>query len=204
MDAPPPAKQKRALTREGFDRLLAWLDPDREGAGLKYEKIRSALTNRFRRLNCADPEERANETIDRVCQTLPKVIANYKGDPEPYFYAVAYYVYLEYMKLPASGPLPETDLPNGGASSTPHPVDDDSQDEALDECLSHCLKRLDKDERDLILEYYGGERHEKIRRRKELAERMGATPPYLRVLARRIRVRLKQCILDCLKGKTQA
>ena len=204
MDALPSPKLKRALTQEDFDRLLAWLDPDRDGAGRKYEKIRSVLINRFRRLGCDEPEERANETFDRVAETLPRVIANYKGDPDPYCYAVGYNIYREYLRQPQHEPLPETDLPDGRAAPPSGLIDDERQDEALDACLSHCLERLEKDDRDLIREYYGGERQEKIRRRRELAEKLGVTLPYLRVLAQRIKLKLKKCILDCLDGKTQA
>jgi DNA-directed RNA polymerase specialized sigma24 family protein len=205
LDAPPSPKKNRALTQEEFDRLLAWLDSDIERAGQRYEKIRSTLIGRFRRLNCVEPEARANETIDRVAQTLPKVIADYKGDPEPYFYSVAYYIYLEYLKLPEAEPLPEMGLPDDNAPSPHESFDDEeSEDEVLDECLSRCLSRLDEDDRCMILEYYSGERHEKIRRRKELTEKLGVTPPYLRVLVRRIKVKLKKCILDCLSEKTQA
>lgn len=204
MDAPPSRKKNRALTQVEFDRLLAWLDPDIERAGQRYEKIRSVLIARFRRLNCVEPEARANETIDRVAQTLPKVIADYKGDPEPYFYSIAYYIYWEYLKLPVAEPLPEFDLPDGNAASPHMSLDEDeSEDEALDACLSHCLSHLNEDDRYLILAYYTGERQEKIRRRKELAQKFLVTPVYLRVLVRRIRVKLKKCILDCMSGKTQ-
>lgn len=202
MDAPP--KKKWALTQEDFDRLLAWLNPDRECAGQKYEKIRSALTNRFRRLNCVEPEARANETIDRVAQTLPKVIAKYKGDPEPYFYSVAYYIYLEYLNRPEAAQLPEKELPDGSSlSSADSDDDDESRDEVMDSCLSRCLNKLDEEDRQLILEYYGGERQGKIKYRKELSEKFGVTQGYLRVIVRRIKVKLKNCILDCLSGETR-
>lgn len=203
MDTPASPQKDQALTQENFDRLLAWLDPDRERAGHRYEKVRSTLIGRFRRLDCDEPEARANETIDRVAQTLPRVIADYKGAPEPYFYSVAYYIYLEYLDLPRADPLPEMGLPDSAAAS-PELVDDESQDEALDACLSHCLNRLEEDDRQLILAYYGGERHEKIRRRKEMAEKLGVTQAYLRVLVRRIKMKLKKCILDCLSREAQA
>lgn len=204
MDAPPSTKKNRALTQEEFDRLLAWLDSDAERAGQKYEKIRSTLIGRFRHLNRASPEALADKTIDRVAQILPKVIADYKGNPEPYFYSVAYYIYREDLQLPEAEPLPETGLPDGNAASPYASFEDEPDDEALDACLSHCLSRLDEDDRYLILGYYSGERQEKIRRRKELSEKLGVTPAYLRVLVRRIKVKLKKCILDCLGGKTQA
>jgi hypothetical protein len=207
LDAPSSPKRKRALTQEEFERLLAWLDPDREAAGQKHEKIRTALINRFRRLNCADPEVRADETIDRVGQTLPKVIQKYKGDREPYFYAVAYYIYLEYLDRPVPEPLPETDLLDG---ATPSPLEsleegeDEAQNKVLDGFLRHCMARLDEDDRHLVVEYYRGEKQEKIRRRIDLADERGVDLPYLRVLVRRIRVKLKKCILNCLGAETQA
>ncbi len=199
MDDPPPPKQKWTLTQADFDRLLAWLDPDPERAGQKYEKIRSTLIGRFRRLDCVEPEARANETIDRVAQTLPKVIAKYKGDPEPYFYAVAYYIYLEYIKVTQPEQLPETDLPERGTSSSTD--DDEAQDEALDECLSLCLTRLDEPDRNLFVRYYNVSKEEKIRRRKQLADELGVAPEYLRVLVQRIKLRLKKCILGCLSER---
>jgi hypothetical protein len=45
MDDAIPPTEKWVLTREAFERLLAWLDPDRERAGQKYEKIRQKLVN---------------------------------------------------------------------------------------------------------------------------------------------------------------
>lgn len=205
MADPPSPKQKWALTQENFDRLLAWLDPDRERVGEKYEKIRLMLIKRFGRLGCDEPEQRANETIDRVAQTLPNVIATYKGDPEPYFYSVAYYIYLEYLehlKRRATEPLSESNLADGGTSMpTDLFGDDDGRDEALDACLSHCLKRLKKDDRDMIVLYYRGERQEKIMQRKDMAEKLGIRLTNLRLRAQRTRANLRQCILDCLDGK---
>jgi hypothetical protein len=206
LDDPPAPKRKRLLTQEEFDRLLAWLDPDREAAGLKYEKIRATLINRFRRLYCDEPEQRANETIDRVGHILPRVIEKYKGAREPYFYSVAFRIYQEYLdQLVPVGPIPETGLPD---STTPSPQEsiEDEEDEAqkrvLDECFSHCLTKLDEKERYLIREYYRGDKQEKIRRRKELAEEFDVEPPYLRVMAGRIRVKLKKCIRNGLSTKS--
>ena len=208
LDDPPSPKRKRAPTQEEFERLLGWLDPDGEAAGRKYEKVRAALINRFRRLNCADPDIRADETINRVGQILPRVIENYKGDREPYFYAVAYKIYQEYLNQPAPhGSPPADDLPDGAAPSPLESIieeEGEARNEALDGCLRHCLKGLDEDDRRLVLEYYRGEKQEKIGRRKELAEQRGVEPPYLRVVVLRIRVKLKKCILDCLGAGSEA
>src|ERR1700759_1242376 len=61
---------KWSLTREGFDRLLDCLDPDREKAGQQYEIIRSKLIHYFDWRDCPFPEEHADETINRVIRKL--------------------------------------------------------------------------------------------------------------------------------------
>jgi DNA-directed RNA polymerase specialized sigma24 family protein len=153
-DSPPP-KKKWALTREAFERLLSWLDPDRERAGERYEEIRLKLIGRFTRLGRVDPEDLANKTIDRVAQTLPKVIDGYKGRPEPYFYAVAYFIYKEDLDKPVHLPLSETDLPQPDPPKSPEMIDDEV---LLDSCLSKCVQHLSETSREIILHYYRGER----------------------------------------------
>lgn len=193
---PPPPRDKWALTAESFDRLLLWLHPDREQAGLRYEKIRVALIRRFRQLGCPDPEELANLTIDRVAQKLPNIIVTYKGDPEPYFFSVAWYVYLEYLRRPIILSLAKLDFRDQETSS-----EETSEKEMLDSCLRHCLDQHDTDSRKMILEYYRGDRQIKIQARKALAERLGIELPNLRLKAQRVRSKLKKCILDCMERK---
>lgn len=196
VDDLPPPKDKWSLTPESFDRLLSWLHHDREQAGLKYEKIRVALIRRFRQLHCNEPEELANLTIDRVAQKLLQIIDTYKGDPEPYFFSVAWYVYKEYLRRPIILSLAKLDFGNPETDS-----EDTSEKELLDSCLRHCLDQLDQDSRDMILEYYRGDRQVKIRMRKALAERLGIELPNLRLKAQRVRSKLKKCILDCMERK---
>ncbi|HEY7785163.1 MAG TPA: hypothetical protein VIB00_10575, partial [Pyrinomonadaceae bacterium] len=54
------------LTQESFDALLHWLDPQRDRAGLRYEEIRRSLIKIFACRGCAEPEDLADETINRV------------------------------------------------------------------------------------------------------------------------------------------
>jgi RNA polymerase sigma factor (sigma-70 family) len=196
LDDPPQPKEKWALTQEAFDRLLLWLDPDRELAGEKYEEIRAGLIRRFRQLGCVEPEELASDAIDRVAKKLLEIIETYKGDPKPYFFSVAHYVHLEYLKRPAVLPLPQTDLPHPDLSRPPEEFDDD---ELLDSCLRSCMERLTQRSREMILQYYRGERQVKIRLRRELAERLGIKLTNLRLRAQRVRADLKECILDCMQ-----
>jgi hypothetical protein len=82
-------KTEWVLSQEAFDRCLAWLDPDRERAGEKYEEIRRKLISDFVRREWVDPEGLADETIDRVIHDLPEIAGTYVGDPALSFYAMA-------------------------------------------------------------------------------------------------------------------
>jgi DNA-directed RNA polymerase specialized sigma24 family protein len=199
LEESPSVKQKWVLTSEAFDRLLSWLAPNHEQAGERYEEIRSGLIRRFRQLGCAESEELANETIDRVARKLPDIIVTYKGDPTPYFFSVAYYVHLEYLRRPTVVQFDQTNPPPGDPQTLP-PVFDN--DEAVDACLRHCLGKLTERSCEMILTYYNGERQVKIKLRKELAERLGIKLTNLRLRAQKIRAELKKCILECLEQKT--
>src|SRR5437667_247442 len=61
-----PVSKKWSLTQSAFDKFLACLDQDRDGAGLRYELIRSKLINYFDWRDCPSPEDHADETINRV------------------------------------------------------------------------------------------------------------------------------------------
>src|SRR5262245_21687271 len=56
------------MTPEEFDRLLLWLNPDRDKAGEKYEWIRKRLIKIFVCRGCNVPEELADKTINRVAR----------------------------------------------------------------------------------------------------------------------------------------
>ena len=73
------------------------------------------------------------------------------------------------------------------------------EQQLLDSCLKHCLEQMDDKNRDMILEYYRGERQVKIQSRKALAKRLGIELANLRLRAQRARLALKKCILDCME-----
>lgn len=183
------------LTQQDFDRLLRWLNPDRERAGARYEEIRTNLVRNFTRNGCPVPEDLADETFNRVAKKLPDIEATYVGDPAPYFYAVAYNVFRESLRKPVAVPLPEVERP----SQNPPPGAGKEEEEQLDYCLSRCLEHLPPRNRELILQYYRGEKHVKINLRKELAAKHGLKMTALRLTAQRIRENLKKCILTCLE-----
>ena len=182
------------LTQESFDRLLAWLDPDREQAGKIYEDIRANLIQGFRRHHCPVPEDLADRTINRVAKKLPEVESGYRGSRAPYFFAVAHNIHREYLREKAATVPLSMDVPGSFV-----PLLNSMEDaETEDACLRICMERLTPHHREIILQYYRGDKQVKIRLRKELSQRLGITLPLLRLKAQRIRASLKKCILGCL------
>src|SRR5687768_6182729 len=191
-------KKQWVVTQQAFDRLLDWLDADRENAGSKYEKIRVRLTKIFTCRGCFDADDLADETINRVTAKLSEIAESYSGDPALYFYGVAQKVHLEYLrKKPAVQEyLPEGREP-GGQTAWPSTAADDVELEYA--CLEQCMDRLTEDNRWLVLEYYQEDKRAKIDHRKKLADQLGIAVNALRIRAHRLRVQLQQCVQNCLE-----
>ncbi|HEX5705179.1 MAG TPA: hypothetical protein VFX97_18410 [Pyrinomonadaceae bacterium] len=179
-------KKDWVLTRESFEALLAWLDPDREGAALKYETVRLRLIKIFACRGCSEAEDLADETINRVTSKLPEIQASYTGEPARYFYGVANKIHLEYMRRKPVPPLP--------VATTDH-----EQAELEYACLDRCVAKLPPEHRGLVLSYYQEEKHAKIEHRKLLAARLGIAANALRIRAHRIRAALQQCVKECVQ-----
>jgi DNA-directed RNA polymerase specialized sigma24 family protein len=77
------------LKQEDFEKLLAWLHPNREQAGQKYETIRESLIKVFSWRGYNDAEDLADEVITRVAAKTRDLADSYVGDPALYFYGVA-------------------------------------------------------------------------------------------------------------------
>jgi DNA-directed RNA polymerase specialized sigma24 family protein len=176
------------LDQESFERLLAWLDPDRERAGRRYEAVRSKLVRIFVARGCAHAEDLADETINRVCDRLPEIAGAYSGDPALYFYGVATKVHLEYLRRNAR----VTVLP---------PRDADEDKEAAFACLDRCISKLPAETRELVIEYYREDGQAKIDLRRSLAERMGVGLNALRIRMYRLRVEIQTCVQLCLDNQ---
>src|ERR1044071_2332912 len=67
------------LSQEDFDALLDWLDPDPNKAEIKYEDIRKRLVKIFAGRGCAEAEDLADETINRVTSRLHEIKDGFKG-----------------------------------------------------------------------------------------------------------------------------
>jgi DNA-directed RNA polymerase specialized sigma24 family protein len=177
------------LTKESFDALLAWLDPAREEAGRKYEEIRLRLIKIFVCRGCYEPEDLADETINRVSKKLKEIESTYTGEPARYFYGVGNKVHLEYIRRKPV-PIPPT----------PCDVSDDVEKEYA--CLERCIQNLTPNNRALVLEYYRDEKRAKIDHRRNLADQLGIAVNALRIRACRIRASLQKCVQSCVNEAT--
>jgi len=182
-------KKDWVLTQESFETLLAWLSPDRDEAGKRYENIRVRLIKIFACRGCSESEDLADETINRVTRKLSEIQDTFTGDPALYFYGVANKVHLEYLrKKPKPVPLP----------SPPDP-------ERLEQeyaCLEKCVEQLTSTNRTIMLQYYREEKRAKIEHRKQLADQLGIALNALRIRAHRLRTVLQGCVKTCLQEAT--
>ncbi len=182
-----PARKLYELRQDDFDRLLSWLDPDRERAGERYEKIRRRLITILGSRGCAEAEALADETIDRVSRRVVDVQATYVGDPAIYFLGVMNNVHHEYLKRPA--------MPRLVPSESPGDIK-----ERIHACLDNCLNRLAPHARELIEQYYAENKRAKIDLRKLIARKFGVKSSTLRLRALRVRAKLQECISQCIEA----
>jgi RNA polymerase sigma factor (sigma-70 family) len=190
-------KTPNGITQETFEELLAWLDPDREEAGRKYEEIRRSLVKVFAWRKCNDPESMADCAINRVAQKVRKLRSDYEGNPVRYFHGVAKNMLKEYQKSLDV----EVSLTNSEMADRYRLSEHTAELEYLDACLRSCLKELSSKQRQQILSYYGHEKSEKVRRRREMAQRLGIEQNALRVRMYRLRAVLEECIRRCMAEK---
>jgi len=180
--------------QEAFDRFLRILDPDRERAGERYERIRRKLVKYFQWRECPFPEDYADEVLRRMIGKIEQ--GEEIQNPSTYCYGVARLVLLESHKdrareramvdeLKRPEPMPEPEIEPRAALG----------------CLDLCLRALPSESSQLILRYYENDRGAKIERRQRLAEELSIPLNALRIRALRIREKLEQCIQSCVRRK---
>jgi hypothetical protein len=179
-------KRREPPSEEAFNKLLTWLDLDRDKAAAKYQRIQLRLIRIFAAKGCVDPEALADETINAVALKIDWLVENFSGDSALYFYGVAKKIYLECIRSRA---VPQ-----------PPPPPDHSEIELRCGCLERCLKTTaTPNERTWVLRYHEGEGRERIDNRKRLAEELEISVNALRIRICHIQARLRPCIEDCLE-----
>ena len=181
-----PSSTTASSNQEAFDKLLAWLDPDRDKAGEKYSQIQFRLISIFACQGCCEPEDLADETLDIVMRKIEWLIENYEGDPALYFYGVAKKKHLEQLRKKPPPKLPPPEPPS------------EEIDHAA-ECLDNCLEKLAAEDRKLVLRYHEETKGAKINLRKQLAAELGVTINALRIKIYHLHSDLRECIDVCLR-----
>lgn len=183
--------RKWTLTAEAFDDLLATFDSDRESAGEKYLAVRANLIRFFEWRGCPFPEDHADETFNRVARKVAdgEDIRNVSG----YVMGVARLLVLEIIK---SSSRQREAL--GEYQKSVSEVAEVPESESRIDCLQKCLQQLSSDNRELIVQYYQGDKREKIENRKKLGEHLGVAMNTLRMRAQRLREQLQGCVEQCV------
>jgi DNA-directed RNA polymerase specialized sigma24 family protein len=190
-------KKEWVVTQQAFDSLLSWLDNDRDSAASKYEQIRLCLVKIFTCRGCYDPNELADDTINRVTAKVGEIGETYSGDPALYFYGVAQKVLHEYWrKKPLFQEFSQTDREPRRQTAWTLERTDKTEDQYA--CLEKCMDGLAPENRRLVLEYYQDEKRAKINHRRKMAAQLGIAVNALRIRAHRIRLQLQQCVGTCL------
>jgi RNA polymerase sigma factor (sigma-70 family) len=186
-------KTRWSLTPAAFEKLLNAFSADRDEAGVLYELMRRKLVRFFEWRKIEPAEDYADETINRVARRIEsgEVIENLNG----YFFGVARMVYLEALKDPGRVVVSIDDEPHVRDKKAPQTT----QSEPRVLCFDQCLDSLPPENRTLIVGYYQEERRAKIELRQELADSLQIPLNALRIRAHRIRVRLEQCITQCME-----
>jgi DNA-directed RNA polymerase specialized sigma24 family protein len=180
------------ITKEPFDVLLEWLDPDREKAGKRYEVIRAGLIRIFVSKGLSDAEHYTDEAIDRVMKRLPEIQEKYVGDPARYFHGVARNLILE------AGRRKEV-----ATDMLPLRISQEAVRSDTSECLSKCLKMLPRDKQEFILDYHLYQGRAKVDHHRQMAVELRISEGALRTRAHHVRVNLEKCVLECIQQSRQ-
>ena len=187
-------RQKWSLTQTAFDSLLARLDSDRDIAADRYLRMRRDLVRLFEWRGCSTPDDYADETINRCARKIQQ--GEEIRDVATYSIGVARMLLREMCRdrFQQARSLDET--PECCARPDMH---SDLEDRV--QALNLSLEELSHDDRFLILNYYQGDKSEKIKSRKMLSELLGIGASTLRMRALRIREKLQLCTENYIQAQ---
>lgn len=181
-------KHRDTIDPSGFARLLGRLNTDVDEAAHEYERLRTRLVKFFDWRGLPNPDECADEVLDRVTHKFEDVAIQ---DVTKYVYGIARLVALERRRRPVFTSIedePQMTLASPAAR-------DESSD--LQDCFDRCLSQLPEGSRSLLMQYYEGERQVKISNRRRLATTFGVSDNALRSRVQRLRDQLEQCVREC-------
>lgn len=193
-------KKQILLQKEDFEKLLDWLSADREKAGEEYEAVRHGLVKLFLVKGCGNPQDLADETINRVATKLSRLDLSQNHKPIVVFYGFAKKIYLEQISADRKEVTLESD--NDLSAQSQHSFSQADEYAAKGrECLKHCLQNLSVSDRRLFVKYYCTETTDKARLRLKLANETNLTLNALQTKVHRMKLSLRDCMKKCLNKK---
>ena len=182
----PRLSINKDITRDKFASFLAWLSPDPDRTGEEYERLRFRLSTYFSQRHCNDPEELADETINRVIlKSAEEVIESKLG----FCYGVARNVFRESLRKERS----HVDIDDVTIAAKAPEEQTFSR-----ECLDKCLADLSLESRNLILDYFSEAKLAKIELHRRISEGLKTTQTALRMRVMRTKQKLKICVQECM------
>jgi DNA-directed RNA polymerase specialized sigma24 family protein len=166
-----------------FEALLVRLEPSYSEPEKRYKQLRLKMVKFFSWRRCEDPDGLADETIGRAVKNLSAGEEIRADNAYSYIYAIAKYVFIEYIREKKRREEIINDLPNHLQSSL-----EDSQD-----CRTECLQKLSGDKLKLLQQYYLGEEN-----RERLAQSLNISLNALRLQVHRLKQDLRICNKECL------
>ncbi len=197
------AKKDWTLNADAFQRLLEWLDEGTDSEGRNYLETRRRLVAYFDRKNCLNPDELADETLNRVARRIVETGKIESETPQKYCYITAKFVFLESLRGADKGNVSIDDVsrnPQKNQIAAPESdVEEKETKEKMLVCLEKCADRLEPANREIIVSYYFGAERVKIDNRRALAQRLGISTNALTIRACRIRDKLEICVGECAR-----
>lgn len=180
-----------SLTGDGFERLLAFLDRDRDRAASSYELLHRKLIKFFDWRGHPDPEHLADLTLNRVAKKLEEGVEVRAPNPASFVLGVARMVFLEESRRLAR----HDQIEPGSVREESALYDEDDQERELRlSTIESCLQTLERENRDFLLRYYADSGGRKIEIRKQMSRELGISSGVLRLRAHRLRLRLEACV----------
>lgn len=171
--------------------FLDWLAADSKDSAEEYEYIRKVLVKIFSTKGFSNAEDLTDKVIDRVISKPDEFKKNFVGNKVSYFVVVARYVELEQRREKTIAV--ETDKLD--LLQTPTNVIDENDNLIVNKkYLRECLKKLSKNNRSIIWDYFNVTKKNKIEKHKKIAEKFSLNDNSLRIKVFRIKKNLAECI----------
>ncbi len=195
------------LSSAAFEKLLDWLDADRERAWEEYSKLRRKLIVYFRRRDHRiSAEDFADATFDRIARKLDGGGVIRTTNRAGFCLGVAGRLLMEHYRSPENRREdPDSDataqqMNRDSVAASLKPDKEEVESEWVKrkvDCLNKCLNELKSKDRHLLVSYFSDEATRGCSR-QELAVKLGVSYGNLRRRANYLRAKVEECFNRCL------